>query len=130
MALRELPSRFQAPLVLIVACSALVGVTDASGKSIFAGRSATAFSNTEEEAVKAVEVRRAVSGSFFVQCLTYLAQSVPFLVESRIVELGGKYEKAAEPWGVKVCMDGQLFTGQNPASAKPLGDEIVKAIKA
>ncbi|KZV65678.1 class I glutamine amidotransferase-like protein [Peniophora sp. CONT] len=91
--------------------AALVGVTDADGKSIFAGRTATAFSNAEEETVKATE-------------------SVPFLVESRIVELGGKYEKAAEQWGVKVSVDGKLFTGQNPASAKVLGDELVKALKA
>lgn len=51
-------------------------------------------------------------------------------MESRIGELGGKYEKAAEQWGVKVSVDGKLFTGQNPASAKALGDALVKVLKA
>ena len=36
--------------------SALVGATDASGKSIFAGKKATGFSNAEEEAVGKVKV--------------------------------------------------------------------------
>jgi hypothetical protein len=37
-------------------CRALVGATDANGKSIFSGRAATGFSNAEEEAVGMVEV--------------------------------------------------------------------------
>lgn len=45
-------------------------------------------------------------------------------------ELGARYVKAAELFGVKVSVDGKLFTGQNPPSAKSLGDEIVKALKA
>ncbi|KIJ56857.1 hypothetical protein M422DRAFT_198103 [Sphaerobolus stellatus SS14] len=89
--------------------AALVGVTDSNGKSIFAGRKATAFSNTEEEQVKRVE-------------------SIPFLVESKIKELGGTFEKAAEPWGVKVIVDGHLITGQNPASAAAIGEAIRKAL--
>ena len=35
---------------------ALIGATDANGKSIFSGRAATGFSNTEEEAVGMVSV--------------------------------------------------------------------------
>lgn len=61
--------------------SALVGATDASGKSIFAGREATGFTNAEEEAVKAVE-------------------TIPFLVESRIRELGGKFVNV-DLWAVR-----------------------------
>lgn len=38
------------------AYSALVGVTDAEGKSIFTGKAATGFSNTEEEQVNKVKV--------------------------------------------------------------------------
>ena len=57
-------------------------------------------------------------------------KDVPFAVENRIRERGGKYEKAAENFGVKVCVDGKLYTGQNPASAKALGDAIAKALKA
>ena len=57
-------------------------------------------------------------------------KDVPFAIENRIRERGGKYEKAAENFGVKVCVDGKLYTGQNPASAKALGDAIAKALKA
>ncbi|KAG8717174.1 hypothetical protein FRC11_003818 [Ceratobasidium sp. 423] len=88
---------------------ALVGVTDASGKSIFSGRNVTGFSDDEERAVDKVK-------------------DVPFLLETRIKELGGKYEKAAEAWGPKVLVDGHVITGQNPASAKGVGEAILKAL--
>lgn len=42
---------------------------------------------------------------------------------------GGKYVKASEPWGEKVVVSGNVITGQNPASAHKLGEEIVKAIQ-
>jgi len=90
--------------------SALTGAVDASGKSIFAGRTATGFSNEEEIMVDKVK-------------------DVPFLLEDRIVQLGGKYVKAEKPWGEKVVVDGQLITGQNPASAAGIGEAIVKALK-
>ncbi|KAF8708356.1 response stimulus, partial [Rhizoctonia solani] len=77
---------------------ALVGVKDASGKSIFDGRNATGFSDAEEEQVGKVK-------------------DVPFLLETRIKELGGKYTKAEQAWGPKVVVDGHVITGQNPASA-------------
>lgn len=91
--------------------AAIVGVTDENGKSIFEGRTATGFSNAEEVLAKAVE-------------------SVPFLLETRIKELGGNFVKASEPWEPKVVVDGKLFTGQNPASAKALGEVVTKALKA
>ncbi|CAE7179503.1 unnamed protein product [Rhizoctonia solani] len=87
---------------------ALVGVTDASGKSIFDGRSVTGFSNAEEEAVHMVE-------------------EIPFLLETRIKELGGKYTKAKD-WDPNVVVDGHVITGQNPASAKGVGEAILKAL--
>ncbi|KAL6299728.1 class I glutamine amidotransferase-like protein, partial [Sparassis latifolia] len=88
--------------------AALVGVTTADGKSIFAGKTATGFSDVEEEQIGKVK-------------------DIPFLLEDRIVALGGKYEKAA-PWGAKVVVDGKLITGQNPASAKGVGEAILKAL--
>ncbi|CAE6421867.1 unnamed protein product [Rhizoctonia solani] len=90
---------------------ALVGVTDASGKSIFDGRDATGFSDAEEEQVGKVK-------------------DVPFLLETRIKELGGKYTKASEAWAPKVIVDGHVITGQNPASAKGVGEAILKALGA
>jgi putative intracellular protease/amidase len=55
---------------------------------------------------------------------------VPFLLETRAIELGANFVKAADLWQPKVAVDGKIFTGQNPASAKPLAEEIVKALKA
>ncbi|KAF9534872.1 ThiJ/PfpI [Crepidotus variabilis] len=88
---------------------ALVGAKDSSGKSIFYGRKFTGFSNAEEEA----------SG---------FTKDVPFLLESKIQELGGIFDKAPGLFEGKVVIDGKLFTGQNPASAKPLGDAIARAL--
>jgi len=89
--------------------AALAQVVDASGKSIFAGRKATAFSTAEEEQIEKVK-------------------DIPFLPEEKIVSLGGKYEKADEPWGPKVVVDGQLITGQNPESAIGVGQALLKAL--
>ncbi|KAG8710965.1 hypothetical protein FRC08_016496 [Ceratobasidium sp. 394] len=89
--------------------AALVSVKDEAGKSIFSGRNATGFSDAEEEQVGKVK-------------------DVPFLLETRIKELGGNYTKAGEAWGPKVVVDGHLITGQNPASAKGVGEAILKAL--
>ncbi|KAF9482438.1 ThiJ/PfpI [Pholiota conissans] len=91
--------------------AALVGAVDASGKSIFAGRKFTGFSDAEEVSVDKVK-------------------EIPFLLEDKIGELGGKYEKADQLWGAKVVVDGRLITGQNPASAEPIGHALLKAITA
>jgi len=50
------------------------------------------------------------------------------LLEDKITELGGKFE-SAEPWKPHVVVDGKLYTGQNPASAKPLAERIVQDLK-
>ncbi|EUC55465.1 chaperone protein HSP31, putative [Rhizoctonia solani AG-3 Rhs1AP] len=78
---------------------ALVTVTDVSGKSLSADRNVTGLSNVEEDLIGATKL-------------------VPFLLEDRIKELGGKYSKAAEPFGSKVVVDGNVITGQNPGSAR------------
>ncbi|KAI0677070.1 ThiJ/PfpI [Trametes maxima] len=103
---------FRAGKVTSAVChgpAALTGATDADGASIFKGRKATGFSDLEEEQVGKVK-------------------DVPFLLETRIKEIGGLYEKAAEPWGAHVVRDGNLITGQNPASAHGVGEAIDKAL--
>ncbi|KZW03702.1 ThiJ/PfpI [Exidia glandulosa HHB12029] len=107
-------SFWQAGKIVSAVChgpGALVQGVDASGKSIFAGRKAVSFTNVEEEQAGKVK-------------------DIPFLVESKIVELGGTFEKAPEPWGAKVIVDGKLITGQNPASAKGVGEALLTALKA
>jgi len=91
--------------------AALAGATDASGTSIFVGQSFTGFSNAEEEQAGKVK-------------------DIPFLLEDKLQSLGGKYEKAPEAWAPYVVVSGHLITGQNPASAKGVGEAIQKALKA
>ncbi|KAJ7129744.1 class I glutamine amidotransferase-like protein [Mycena epipterygia] len=105
---------YQAGKITSAVChgpAALVGVTDAEGKSIFAGKAATGFSNAEEITVDK-------------------HNDVPFLLEDKIVSLGGNYQKADDQWAVKVVTDGNLYTGQNPASAGPLGKAILEELES
>jgi putative intracellular protease/amidase len=80
------------------------------GSLLVAGKEVTAFTNVEEEQVGLKDV-------------------VPFLPEDALNKAsGGKFVKAAEPWGVKVAVAGRLITGQNPASATAVGEAIAKAL--
>ncbi|KAK7419716.1 hypothetical protein QQZ08_010729 [Neonectria magnoliae] len=81
----------------------------ANGKPLLEGREATGFSNAEEDAVD-------------------MTKHMPVLLEDEIKRVGGKYVKAAEPWGEKVVVDGQVITGQNPGSAHGVGIALAKAL--
>ncbi|MGV8935484.1 MAG: type 1 glutamine amidotransferase domain-containing protein [Allorhizobium sp.] len=82
---------------------------DASGKPLVSGRRVTGFTNTEEEAVGLTKV-------------------VPFLVEDMLKANGGAYEKGAD-WGSFVLTDGNLVTGQNPASSAAAATALLKLLK-
>jgi putative intracellular protease/amidase len=69
------------------------------GSPLVRGKSVTGFSNSEEAAVGLTHV-------------------VPFLVEDMLRENGGVYSKS-ENWQPHVAIDGNLVTGQNPASSDP-----------
>jgi putative intracellular protease/amidase len=75
----------------------LVNARDEAGAPLVSGRRVTGFSDSEERAVG-------------------LEATVPFLLESRLRELGGRYECTADfkPFAIA---DGRLVTGQNPASS-------------
>ncbi|MBA6419006.1 type 1 glutamine amidotransferase domain-containing protein [Pseudomonas sp. 5Ae-yellow] len=75
------------------------------GKPLVSGRRVTGFTNTEEEAVGLTNV-------------------VPFLVEDMLKANGGLYEKGAD-WSSFVLRDGNLVTGQNPASSAAAAQEIL-----
>lgn len=99
------------PLGLVChAPAALLATEDASGRSPFALYRITGFTNAEE-----------VQGG--------LADRAKWLLQDRLVALGAVFEEGA-PWGVHVVIDRNLYTGQNPASAGPLADEIIKAVEA
>jgi len=79
------------------------------GEYIVKGKQVTGFSNAEEDIVK-------------------MSEAMPFLLEDALVKSGAKFVKASEPWGEKVVVDGKLITGQNPASAKGVGEAIAKSL--
>jgi putative intracellular protease/amidase len=78
---------------------ALRHVKTRDGKPLVAGKTVTGFTNGEEEAVGLTKV-------------------VPFLVEDELLGLGAIFSKVKN-WGVYTITDGQLITGQNPASSGP-----------
>lgn len=80
----------------------------ANGKPLVSGRKVTGFTNTEE----------AASG---------LTDVVPFLVEDMLVKNGGIYSKGAD-WASHVVVDGNLVTGQNPASSKEAAEALLQLL--
>ncbi len=87
----------------------IVNIKLSNGQYLIAGKKVNGFSNEEENAVGLTEV-------------------VPFLLEDKLKEHGGIYEKA-EPWQVHVVSDQRLVTGQNPQSATAVGEAIKEALK-
>jgi putative intracellular protease/amidase len=49
---------------------------------------------------------------------------VPFLVEDEMMNLGAVFSKVKN-WGVHTVVDGQLITGQNPASSGPTARVLI-----
>ncbi|MNJ85143.1 Molecular chaperone Hsp31 and glyoxalase 3 [compost metagenome] len=86
----------------------LVNIKLSNGAYLISGKKVNGFSNEEEELVKLTNV-------------------VPFLLEDQMKKQGGIYEKSA-PWSEHVTVDGRLITGQNPQSAKAVGEAIKKAL--
>ncbi|WP_333852172.1 type 1 glutamine amidotransferase domain-containing protein [Epilithonimonas sp.] len=89
--------------------SALVNLKLSNGKYLVDGKKINAFTNEEETAVK-------------------LENVVPFLLENQLKERGAIFEKSGL-WQNHVVADGRLITGQNPQSAKSVGEEILKQLK-
>jgi putative intracellular protease/amidase len=76
------------------------------GSALVEGKSVTGFSNSEEETVQLTDI-------------------VPFLLENELQALGANYSKSSD-WHPYIVTDGNLITGQNPASS----EEAAKAVLA
>jgi len=76
---------------------------------LFAGRAMTSFSDEEE-----VELGT--------------ADNAPWLLAETLRKSGARYEKGPN-WGAHVVRDGNLLTGQNPASSAPLADAVLAALR-
>lgn len=90
--------------------AALINLKDENGDPLVKGKKIAAFTNDEEEAAG-------------------LTQTMPFLLETELVKQGAIFEKAPL-WQKKVVVSGRLVTGQNPASAEGVGEEVAKLIKS
>lgn len=89
--------------------SGLVNVKLSNGNYLIDGKKLNSFTNEEEKAVG-------------------LEKVVPFLLESKLKEHGAIFEKS-EPWQKHVTVDTRLVTGQNPQSAKGVGEAILEELK-
>lgn len=87
----------------------LVNIKLSDGKYLVDGKKLNGFTNEEEAIVGLTDV-------------------VPFLLETKLKEHGGIYEKSA-PWQTHVTVDQRLITGQNPQSATAVGEAIKNALK-
>lgn len=97
------------PIALVChAPGVLRRVKATNGQSVVQGKTVTGFTNTEEQAAGLTEI-------------------VPFLVEDMLKKNGGDYSKAAD-WKPYVVQDGQLITGQNPASSAPAAKELLQQL--
>lgn len=76
-----------------------------NGSPLVKGKSVTGFSNAEEDAVQLSEV-------------------VPFLLEDELKAKGANYSKG-DDWQPYAITDGQLITGQNPASSDPVAKAVL-----
>lgn len=88
--------------------AALVGATLSDGRPLVEGREVSAFTDSEEQAVGLTEV-------------------VPFLLQTRLEELGAKHSSAAD-FEPHVVRDQRLVTGQNPASASGVAQSVLAAL--
>jgi len=88
--------------------AALVGVTLSNGRPLVEGRRVAAFTDSEEAAAG-------------------LSTVVPFLLQTRLEELGAKHS-AAPDFEAHVVTDQRLVTGQNPASATGVAESVLLAL--
>ncbi|APQ19021.1 type 1 glutamine amidotransferase domain-containing protein [Maribacter hydrothermalis] len=89
--------------------AALKSVKGTDGQPLVKGKKVTGFTNSEEAAVQLTEV-------------------VPFLVEDMLQENGGIYSKK-EDWAAYAIQDGNLITGQNPASSELVAEKLLAVLK-
>ena len=54
---------------------------------------------------------------------------VPFLLEDRLRKLGANYSKTGN-WMPYVQVDGNLVTGQNPASSGPAAEALLQLLRS
>ncbi len=96
------------PIALVCHAPGVLRHVKFRGEPLVKGKHVTGFTNGEEEEVKLTTV-------------------VPFLVEDELLRLGAIFEKVRN-WQPFHIMDGQLITGQNPASSTSTAQALLRAV--
>ncbi|WP_179315453.1 type 1 glutamine amidotransferase domain-containing protein [Winogradskyella undariae] len=110
VALIEKFDRQEKPIAFVChAPAVLKDVKNADGTALVKGKKITGFSNKEEAAVGLTEV-------------------VPLLLEDMLIENGAMYSNK-ENWAPYAVQDGNLITGQNPASSELVAEKLLEALK-
>jgi len=86
----------------------LLNIPSASG-NLIAGRRATGFANLEERLIRLTKV-------------------VPFLLEDELRARGAEFSKARVPFVPHVVADAGIVTGQNPQSARGVGEALAELL--
>jgi putative intracellular protease/amidase len=89
--------------------AALLSASLPGGRWLFEGKQLTVFTDEEER-------------------LNKTADRAPWLVETVLKARGARVTSAAEPWAAHVVVDGNLISGQNPASSKDLAENVVEVL--
>jgi len=87
----------------------LLNVKLSSGDYLVDGKNITSFTNDEEE--------------------NYAKADVPFELETALTRQGAIFHKVA-PWESFSITDGNLVTGQNPASAKGVAERMIQLLES
>lgn len=77
-----------------------------------------------------IEGKKMTGFSWLEEKLAGVAQVVPYNAEQVARSHGASYTKAALPFAPYAVWDGNLITGQNPASAKKTARLVVQALEA
>nr|WP_269448703.1 type 1 glutamine amidotransferase domain-containing protein [Metabacillus kandeliae] len=102
---------FEAGKPVAAVCHGPAGLTGAyltDGTPLVKGKRVTGFTNEEEKA-------------------TGLDIHMPFLLETKLREMGAKFEDSPE-WSEHVVVDGNLMTGQNPQSTSAAAKAMIELL--
>jgi putative intracellular protease/amidase len=103
---------YESGKIVSAVCHGPVGFLEArlsDGSWLVQGKELTAFSWAEEHADNRADI-------------------VPFNLEEELKSRGARYTRALVPFGKHVVEDGQLITGQNPASARGVGEAVARTL--
>jgi putative intracellular protease/amidase len=87
----------------------LLNIQLSNGSYLLAGKNITSFTNEEEA--------------------NYAKADVPFELETALTQQGAIFHKTA-PWQAFSIADGNIVTGQNPASAKGVAEKMIERLQS